>query len=106
MGSNDPKRAAYCATKALKCDPSNMQGYAVLGSAQYLQGEYGTALETFYKIVDHEELAGFAWFMTARCYQQLGQNIQANAAFEHAENLDPDSELISTFMGFDTKAIQ
>lgn len=106
LGSNDPKRAAYCGSKSLKCDASSAQGYALLGSAQYLQGQYEESLRTFYKITDDEEMGAFAWFMTARCYQQLGQNIQANAAFERAEKLDPDSELVSTFTGLNQKAVQ
>ncbi|MHC4834971.1 MAG: tetratricopeptide repeat protein, partial [Planctomycetota bacterium] len=70
----------------------------VLGSAHYMQGLYDQSLKAFYKITDDDELAGFAWFMTGRCYQQLGRSRQANIAFERAEKLDPDNQLIKSFM--------
>jgi cytochrome c-type biogenesis protein CcmH/NrfG len=36
--------------------------------------------------------------MSGRCYQQLGRNRQANIAFERAEKLDPDNQLIVSFL--------
>ena len=98
LGLNDAKRAAYCAVNALKARPSWSKAYAVLGSAQYVQGLYRQSLKAFYKITDDDQLGAFAWFMSGRCYQQLGQNRQANAAFDRAEKLDPDNELIRSFM--------
>ncbi len=98
LGLDDPKRAAYCANRAIKIKPSWPQAYAVLGSAHYMQGFYDQSLKTFYKITGDDELAGFAWFMSGRCYQQLGRNRQANIAFERAEQLDPDNQLISSFL--------
>jgi tetratricopeptide (TPR) repeat protein len=98
LGLNDPERAAYCANKAIKAKPSWPQAYAVLGSAYYMQGHYGQSLDAFYKITDDDELGGFAWFMSGRCYQHQGRNRQANIAFERAEELDPDNQLIATFL--------
>lgn len=98
LGVNDAKRASYCAVNALKAKPSWPQAYAVLGSARYMQGLYEQSLQAFYKITDNGELGAFAWFMSGRCYQQLGQNRQANSAFEKAEQLDPNNELIASFM--------
>ena len=95
---NDPKRAAYCANNVIKAKPSWSQAYAVLGSAHYMQGLYDQSLKAFYKITDDDELGGFAWFMSGRCYQQLGRNRQANVAFERAEKLDPDNTLIASFL--------
>ena len=95
---NDPKRAAYCANNVIKAKPSWSQAYAVLGSAHYMQGLYDQSLKAFYKITDDDELGGFAWFMSGRCYQQLGRNRQANIAFERAEKLDPDNQLIASFL--------
>jgi superkiller protein 3 len=98
MGLDDAKRAAYCADQALKYHPAWSKAYAVRGSARYLQGSYEQALKDFAKIAGEDELAAFAWFMTGRCYQQLGQTVAANAAFERAEQMDPKNELISTFL--------
>jgi tetratricopeptide (TPR) repeat protein len=98
LGLNDSKRAAYCANNAIKARPSWPQAYALLGSAHYMQGLYDQSLKAFYTITDDDELGGFAWFMSGRCYQQLGRNRQANVAFERAEKLDPDNELIASFL--------
>ncbi|MEN8126312.1 MAG: tetratricopeptide repeat protein [Planctomycetota bacterium] len=98
LALNDPKRAAYCANRAVKINPSWSQAYAVLGSAHYMGERYEQSLMAFSKITGDEELAGFAWFMSGRCHQQLGRTRQANIAFERAEELDPDNELIMSFM--------
>ncbi|MCD6175344.1 MAG: tetratricopeptide repeat protein [Planctomycetes bacterium] len=98
LGLSDAKRAAYCANRAIKAKPSWPQAYAVLGSAHYMQGFYEQSLKAFYKITTDDELAGFAWFMSGRCYQQLGRNRQANIAFERAEKLDPENPLIASFL--------
>ena len=98
LGLNNAKRAAYCANRAIKAKPSWPQAYAVLGSAHYMQGLYEPSLKAFYKITSDDELAGFAWFMSGRCYQQLGRTRQANIAFERAEKLDPDNPLIASFL--------
>ena len=98
LGLNDAKRAAYCANRAIKAKPSWPQAYAVLGSAHYMQGLYEPSLKAFYTITTDDELAGFAWFMSGRCYQQLGRNRQANIAFERAEKLDPENPLIASFL--------
>jgi len=98
LGLDDAKRAAYCANRAIKIKPSCPQAYAMLGSAHYMQGHYDQSLKAFYKITDDDALAGFAWFMSGRCYQQQGRNRQANIAFERAEKLDPDNQLIASFL--------
>lgn len=98
LSVDDSKRASYCAVNALKINPSWPEAYAVLGSARYMQGLYQQSLQAFFKISTDDELAAFAWFMSGRCYQQLGQNRQANAAFERAEKLDPNNQLIESFL--------
>jgi len=98
LATDDIPRAVYCATNALKVRPAWPKAYAVLGSAQYRQGCYRDSLNSFYKIADDDELGGFAWFMSGRCYQQLGQTRQANSAFEKAEQLDPENMLVTKYL--------
>jgi len=98
LGVNNAKRASYCAINALKIRPAWPKACVVLGSARYMQGLYQQSLQAFRQVTDDDELAGFAWFMSGRCYQQLGQNRQANAAFEKAEKLDPNNPLMSMFL--------
>jgi tetratricopeptide (TPR) repeat protein len=97
LGADASGRAVYCAKKSLKFS-SSPEAFAVLGSGLYMEGDYQASIEAYYEIIDHEELAGFAWFMTGRCYQQMGQTVQANSAFKRAEELDPDSDLINIFL--------
>lgn len=98
LGVEDTARAIRCAQKALQLRPSWAQGYAVLGSALYVKGDYERSLDAFAKITSDDEYAAFGWFMSGRCYQQLGQTVQANLAFDRAEQLDPNNELITTFL--------
>ncbi|MBL7214456.1 MAG: tetratricopeptide repeat protein [Phycisphaerae bacterium] len=98
LGLDDMTRAVYCANRVLKFKSGWAKAYAVLGSALYLKADYERSLDTFDKITTDDEYAAFAWFMTGRCYRQLGQTIQANSAFERAEQLDPDNELITMFL--------
>lgn len=98
LGVDDPQRSIHCAQKALQYNPSWPRAYAVLGSALYMKGRYEQSLDAFHQITGDDEFAGFAWFMTGRCYRQLGQTVQANSAFDRAEQLDPNSELVTLFL--------
>ena len=41
-----------------------------------------------------DKLAGFAWLMTGRCYQQLGQNYNAKKACENANRTKQAGKLM------------
>ena len=98
LGLDDTQRSIYCAQKALQYHPSWPKAYAVLASAFYMKGQYEQSLDAFYQITEDDEFAAFAWFMTGRCYRQLRQTIQANSAFDRAEQLDPNNELVTVFL--------
>ena len=98
LGLDDTQRSIHCAQKALQYHPSWPRAYAVLGSALYMKGQYEQSLDAFNQIIGDDEFAAFAWFMTGRCYRQLGQTIQANSAFDRAEQLDPNNELVTMFL--------
>lgn len=98
LALDDTARAVYCANRALLFQPGWPKACAVLGSALYLEGDYEHALDAFDKITADDEFAAFAWFMTGRCYRRLGRTVRADDAFDRAEQLDPDNELIKTFL--------
>jgi tetratricopeptide (TPR) repeat protein len=98
LGLGDTTRAIRCAEKTLQLEPSRAKAYAVLGSAQYMKGDYERSLAAFSKITGHEDYAAIAWFMSGRCYRQTGQIVQAEKAFEKAEQLNPDNELIRMYL--------
>jgi tetratricopeptide (TPR) repeat protein len=98
LGLKDAVRAVHCAKKALQFQPSWPKAQAVLGCALYINGDYENAIAAFSKITENEEFAAFAWFMTGRCCRQLGRNVQAETAFQRAEQLDPDNELIQMYL--------
>ena len=98
LGLDDTQRSINCAQKALQYNPSWPRAYAVLGSALYMKGRYEQSLDAFNQITGDDEFAAFAWFMTGRCYRQLGQTVQANSAFDRAEQLDPNNELVTVFL--------
>ena len=91
-------RAAANANRALQLKPSWPQAYAVLGSAQYLQTNYEAAIRSFSYARRDDEISGYAWFMTGRCYAQLGQTAKAENAYQRAGDLSADSLLIRRFV--------
>ena len=95
LGANAPNRAATCARRALDLRPGWADAIALHGCAQYLNNDYDSAIGTFSRITRNKEMGGFAWLMSGRCYQQLGQHALADKAYENASQLNPQSELVS-----------
>ena len=95
LGADAPNRAASCASRALELRPAWADAIAINGCSLYLKRDYNSALKTFRKIASDKQLGPFAWLMTARCYQQLGQTARADRALENAKHLDPDSKLVA-----------
>ena len=98
LGAGSSSRAAVCASRALELRPGWHEAIALRGCAQYLGGDYDTAVTTFSKITTNSNLSGFAWLMSGRCYQQLGQHVLADKAYENASRLNPQSKLVSLLM--------
>lgn len=95
LGADAPNRAANCASRALELRPAWADAIALNGCSFYLKRDYNRALRTFRKIASDKRLGPFAWLMTARCYQQLGQTARADRALKNARHLDPDSKLVT-----------
>ncbi len=95
LGADAPNRAANCASRALELRPAWADAIAINGCSLYLKRDYNSALRTFRKIASDKQFGPFAWLMTARCYQQLGQTARADKALKNARHLDPDSKLVT-----------
>jgi len=95
LGSGQAQRALTCAERALTLQPGWDEALALKGCALYLRADYAPAIEVFRQISTNDRLGGFAWLMVGRCYQQMGQLTRAQAAYERAAELDPDSKLVS-----------
>ena len=95
LGADAPNRAANCAVRALELRPAWADAIALNGCSSYLKRDYNSALTAFRKIASDKQLGPFAWLMTSRCYQQLGQTARAEKALKNARHLDPDSELVT-----------
>ncbi|MHC4551608.1 MAG: tetratricopeptide repeat protein [Planctomycetota bacterium] len=98
LGLDKPERAVYCARKALQYKPGWSKAQNVLGGAYYVKGDYQESLNSFIQLTGNDDYAAFAWFMTGRCYRQMGRIVDAETAFKRAEELDPDNEMIRTFI--------
>jgi tetratricopeptide (TPR) repeat protein len=98
LGAAAPKRTYACADRALALRPAWPDAIALKACAQYLSADYAAAIRTFKKITSNERIGAFAWTMTGRCYQQLGQTVRARRAYEKAAHLNPESELLSLLM--------
>lgn len=92
LGSAMTDRALSCGEKALSLRPGYADAVALIGCAQYANGDYDAAADSFERIVSDKETAGFSWLMMARCYEQLGQLDKAERAYKKAIQIDPDSE--------------
>ena len=104
MGADRVDRAADNARRALTLKPGWTQAYAVLGAAQYLKGDYNEALRSFAYLRGDDQLAGFGWFMTGRCYAQLDQTAKARAAYQQAGSRNTVSPLVSHFLNTEQTA--
>ncbi|MBE0534708.1 MAG: tetratricopeptide repeat protein [Phycisphaerae bacterium] len=95
LGAGAANRAAACAARALTLRPGWEDAIALQGCAQYLSNDYDAAIQTFGRIIADKKMGGFAWLMSGRCYQQLGQHDLADRAYENASRLNPESKLTS-----------
>jgi tetratricopeptide (TPR) repeat protein len=95
LGAEAPNRAATCAIRALDLRPAWPDAIALRGCTHYLKKDYNAAIKTFQRITSDGKVGPFAWMMTARCYQQLGQRARADKAYESARNLDPENKLLA-----------
>jgi tetratricopeptide (TPR) repeat protein len=98
LGVSDIPRAKTCAQKATSLRANFLEARVVLGCADYLDGKYLTALESFMPLMRNESFGGFASFMAGRCYQKLGRDVQSQKAFEKAVQLNPQSPLVAMFL--------
>lgn len=98
LGVSDVKRARYAAGKAMSLVDNCIEAKLVLGCANYLDGKYLTALESFNPLTADEKVGGFASFMAGRCYMKLGRDRQAQAAFDKATQIAPENPLVSLFL--------
>ena len=93
LGAGLTRRALMCARKANSLRPGYADAAALMGCAQYADGNYTQAAETFKRITADKNNAAFAWLMTGRCYEQLGELDRADGAYTKALQINPDSEL-------------
>jgi len=95
LGANAPARAMACSSRALELRQGWTEAIILQGCAQYLNGDYNAAIETFRGVISNDKDAGFAWLISGRCYHQLGQEQLAQKAYDNAARLSPDSKLLS-----------
>ncbi len=98
LGAGAAERAILCADKTLQMNPACTEAVAVIGCADYLNKRYDKAIATFAQLIMDDKLGGFAWFMTGRCYAQLGKTTLAQNAFDRAQQMNPDSCLVAMFV--------
>ncbi len=93
LGADLPRQALICSKKAIALKSDMMEAYLLSGSANYKSGNYRQAIDDFQKVVSSVDHAHFAWLMTARCYEKMGNAEQAKAAYKKAVQFGSDSEL-------------
>jgi tetratricopeptide (TPR) repeat protein len=94
LGAGKAKRAVACAQKALFLNAGWADATMLLGCGQYMDGDYRSAIETFTSVVYNKKLSSFAWMMTGKCYQQIGDDKKAEKAFEKAAASNANERLL------------
>jgi tetratricopeptide (TPR) repeat protein len=89
IGNRDASRALYAAKRAMAAAPTSSEARTLMGCAQYTDGRYADALDTFGQLPG--ETSGFVCLMKGRCYDRLGDKAAAVAAFQQALRIDPDN---------------
>jgi len=99
LGAGIPHRALRCSREALVLQPDYTDAVALLGSALYASGEFEAALQTFDRLTCDSPGGAFCWLMKARCYEKLGQQEEAQQAYDRARQIDPGSRLGNLLAG-------
>jgi len=94
LGAQLPARARECARKALRYQPGWAEAQAVLACSYYMEKQYAQAAAAFDALCRDDKWGSFGWWMTGRCWQQLGRLGEAQEAFSRAATLKPDSPLM------------
>ena len=94
LGAGQSKRAVACAKRALFLKAGWADATVLLGCGLYMDGEYKTAIETFADVIYNKKVSSFAWMMTGKCYQQLGDNSRAKKAFDKVETSQANTRML------------
>ncbi|MHC4212518.1 MAG: tetratricopeptide repeat protein [Planctomycetota bacterium] len=93
LGAGMSNRALRCGQRALSIRADFSDAVALVGCAQYMNGDYTLSLESFEQIITDEANGSLAWLMMARCYERLNQPEKAAGAYSRALEINPDSQL-------------
>lgn len=93
IGANQMELASSCVKKALEISPDLPDAFLLSGSINYVDGNYSQAVDDFHKATTEPAISQFAWFMTAKSYEKMGDAYQAKAAYEKASQFPSDSVL-------------
>lgn len=75
FGANIPKRALVCAKRAYALRPGSSNAMMLKGCAEYVQGDYAKAFESFGRLVGKSESSSFVEMMMSRCNARLGKDM-------------------------------
>jgi len=75
FGANIPKRALVCAKKAYALRPGSSNAMMLKGCAEYIQGDYAKAFESFDWLASKSESSSFIEMMMSRCNERIEKNL-------------------------------
>lgn len=84
LGNNSAIAALACSKRALNIDPAMIEALNLQASAQYLTGDYKACIATCESIFSNETRSSFAWMLSGKCYEKLGNAVKANLAYEQS----------------------
>lgn len=92
LGNNSPMAALACSNRALNIDPFMIQAKHVKAAAQYLNKEYRACVITCENIISSQPDSSFAWMMSGRAYERLGNVEEAKLSYDKAVSIKPESQ--------------
>lgn len=105
LGMGLTEQARQEAARVLKVSRDNPEAIVIIGCADYLDERYEKAIASFSKLISDDRQSGFAWWMTGHCHKRMGNLERADAAFQIAVTLRPDSLLMQRIMNDKSDAL-
>jgi superkiller protein 3 len=99
LGNNSAIAALACSKRALKIDPAMMEALNLQAAAQYLTGNYKACASTCESIIRNESQSSFAWMLSGKCYEKLGNSDKASFAYEQSLKIKPGNQGVMKLAG-------
>ncbi len=97
LGTNSGLPALACAKRALKLKPGMLEALNLKTAALYLMKDYRACIETAEAIIAKDSNSSFAWMISGRSYEKLGNFEKAKEAYRQSLRIEPNNKNVLKF---------